>query len=71
MLAEWKDTAPAYKVTEPSPVLQSESVTTGNNQSHGDELTYLRNFTGRAQVFEANIDTDAIIPAEFMPGVWA
>lgn len=71
MLAEWKDTAPAYKVTEPSPVLHSKSVISGNSQSEGDELTYARQFTGRAQVFEANIDTDAIIPAEFMPGMWA
>lgn len=81
MLAEWKSPAPAYQVSEPQPELhslsaidqggqaQNQGVEPGSGSGSEQELRYARKFTGKAQVFEANIDTDAIIPAEFMPGM--
>jgi hypothetical protein len=81
MLAEWRSAAPAYQISEPQPELRAASAIGQAGQAPGpgagdadadanapQGLVYARRFTGRAQVFEDNIDTDAIIPAEFMPG---
>lgn len=69
MLAEWKDTPLAFNISEPEPELLSESILQGSSSDDSGSLEYAQVFTGRAQVFEDNVDTDAIIPAEFMPGM--
>jgi len=68
MLEIWLTKGDPITIIEPAPQLVNHAVqSTGGEIALPDRLA--KTITGRAQVFEDNIDTDAIIPAEFMPGI--
>eukprot|EP00164_Ancoracysta_twista_P004462 GFYU01006019.1.p1 GENE.GFYU01006019.1~~GFYU01006019.1.p1 ORF type:complete len:837 (-),score=296.81 GFYU01006019.1:127-2313(-) len=66
MLEKWLVKGEPITIVEPSPTLNSESSNDGIMKN--EDLTYSEVITGGVQRFEDHIDTDAIIPAEFMPG---
>lgn len=78
MLDVWMDKAGSISMSEPNPPLQETrdatiasrdttgKVADGEKKAAADTANMI---TGRVQRFEDNIDTDAIIPAQFMPGV--
>eukprot|EP01135_Chromosphaera_perkinsii_P002381 Nk52_evm35s222 gene=Nk52_evmTU35s222 len=73
MLDLWVEKQPEIEIVEPNPDFEKESVAQAQldaaNGSKDNPTASLERFTGKVQLFEDNIDTDAIIPAEFMPGI--
>ncbi|KDO28498.1 hypothetical protein SPRG_06737 [Saprolegnia parasitica CBS 223.65] len=63
---EWSPSsfAPAYAIAAPAPVLSAISVP--ESPASPTAKPPPAQFSGRVQVFEDNVDTDAIIPAQFM-----
>ncbi|KAG0015214.1 hypothetical protein BGZ80_009972 [Entomortierella chlamydospora] len=66
MLEMWIEKGKAVVYSEPSPIYYNE-------KTDGQDLpppppSFSATIKGRVQRFEDNIDTDAIIPAQFMPG---
>ena len=55
-----------FKMSEPQPQLKAEGVSSTSKFIPPPEIT--RVIHGRVQKFGSHVDTDAIIPAEFMPG---
>ena len=67
MLENWLDQGEPFTVTEPCPVIAHPgSKTAAGSATVSDFKTFI---SGSVQRFDDHIDTDAIIPAEFMPGV--
>jgi homoaconitate hydratase len=69
-LENWLDETIPIIYSEPNPVLHDPSNPT---QSSGTSTvssppSFSTTITGNVQRFEDNVDTDAIIPAQFMPG---
>ncbi|KAJ1942529.1 hypothetical protein GGF37_003077, partial [Kickxella alabastrina] len=78
----WMDKGEEVTITEPNPTLEEtrgETIASRNTEGSAgpesskdsaehpvDKSTFI---SGKVQRFEDNIDTDAIIPAQFMPGV--
>ncbi|KAF5975154.1 LEU2-beta-isopropyl-malate dehydrogenase [Fusarium coicis] len=61
---------PALRISEPRPEISSNSVPVFLSNSDSDVgATTPRIIPSKVQRFGENVDTDAIIPAEFMPGV--
>ncbi|EXK25128.1 hypothetical protein FOMG_18185 [Fusarium oxysporum f. sp. melonis 26406] len=61
---------PVLKISEPRPEMSSNSVPVLLSSSESDVgATTPRIIRSKVQRFGQNVDTDAIIPAEFMPGV--
>ncbi|OLY85333.1 putative aconitate hydratase [Smittium mucronatum] len=74
MIAEWMEKPGEYVVSEPNPTLLTEgdAVMADSAADASDEIVSDGSddtITGLVQRFGDNIDTDAIIPAQFMPGV--
>ncbi|OMJ30425.1 putative aconitate hydratase [Smittium culicis] len=74
MIAEWMEKPGEYMVSEPNPnfvsdsdVEMTDSTAVASDESDSDSVD--DSFTGLVQRFEDHVDTDAIIPAQFMPGV--
>ncbi|CAG8577318.1 8652_t:CDS:2 [Diversispora eburnea] len=68
-LEQWLDQGSSFVISEPNPILADPN----NPSSLGSDLpppppSFTGSITGKVQVFEDNVDTDAIIPAQFMPG---
>jgi len=68
MLEIWLVPGEKYEIIEPSPQLADSNDALQSALSGDDNLSYDEVIIGKAQVFGDNVDTDAIIPAEFMPG---
>jgi len=70
MLNLWLDKTEPITISEPNPALYDpESVTTTSEDAVTAAPTAsIETVTGKVQRFEDNVDTDAIIPAQFMPG---
>ncbi|KAM0209996.1 hypothetical protein ACHAQI_006108 [Fusarium lateritium] len=66
---------PVLHISEPNPEISSNSVPSILNSAAGSELSSpqtpmsSRVIRSRVQRFGENVDTDAVIPAEFMPGI--
>ncbi|KAJ2368878.1 hypothetical protein H4S02_010022, partial [Coemansia sp. RSA 2611] len=80
MLDVWMDKAEEITVSEPNPELEEtrgETIASRNTdgagasseESAGEPIDTSNFITGKVQRFEDHVDTDAIIPAQFMPGV--
>ncbi|KAJ2366637.1 hypothetical protein H4S02_010435, partial [Coemansia sp. RSA 2611] len=79
MLDIWMDKAGEISVSEPNPKLEDardETIASRNtdgaassSDATGQPEDTSNLITGKVQRFDDNIDTDAIIPAQFMPGV--
>ncbi|KAJ1736912.1 hypothetical protein LPJ72_000962 [Coemansia sp. Benny D160-2] len=79
MLDIWMDKAEDIVVSEPNPALEDtrkETIASRNTdgadaatEDLGEPEDKSTMITGKVQRFDDNIDTDAIIPAPFMPGV--
>ncbi|KAI8319528.1 aconitase iron-sulfur domain-containing protein [Martensiomyces pterosporus] len=81
MLDVWMDKAEEIAVSEPNPVLaEARGETIASRDTDGAAASDAADaagqpadsaslIAGKVQRFEDNIDTDAIIPAQFMPGV--
>ncbi|KAI8929966.1 Isocitrate/isopropylmalate dehydrogenase-domain-containing protein [Entophlyctis helioformis] len=67
MLEMWIEKGEPVTITEPAPVIARPGATTAAGAPAPASFKTL--ITGRVQRFEDHVDTDAIIPAEFMPGV--
>ncbi|CAJ0746258.1 642_t:CDS:2 [Entrophospora sp. SA101] len=73
-LNEWLDKKVSITISEPNPILQgSNNLSEGSSEgpsanSSAEAETLPTTIKGKVQRFEDNIDTDAIIPAQFMPG---
>jgi 3-isopropylmalate dehydratase small subunit len=71
MLDQWLDKNQPIQVSEPNPLyIDSAPASQGNASSSESpsESFGIPIMSGKVQRFEDNIDTDAIIPAQFMPG---
>jgi len=68
-LENWLDETVSITVSEPSPILHDPN-STNESDTHVASAapSFSTTITGKVQRFEDNIDTDAIIPAQFMPG---
>ncbi|KAG5655553.1 hypothetical protein KAF25_003890, partial [Fusarium avenaceum] len=61
---------PVLRISEPRPEMSSNSVPVLLSSSKSDVgATTPRTIRSKVQRFGENVDTDAIIPAEFMPGI--
>ncbi|KAJ2610927.1 hypothetical protein H4S08_003401 [Coemansia sp. RSA 1365] len=80
MLDVWLDKGGYVSVSEPNPKLEqtrdetissrnTDSVGASSADASGQPADTSNLITGKVQRFGDNIDTDAIIPAQFMPGV--
>ncbi|KAJ2722242.1 hypothetical protein GGI07_003449 [Coemansia sp. Benny D115] len=82
MLDYWMDKSESITITEPNPVLEEtrgETIASRNTDGadasseepagSAEPVDKSNLITGKVQRFDDNIDTDAIIPAQFMPGV--
>jgi aconitase A len=73
MLEIWMEKGDPIVISEPNPVLANSDTDTSNRANEDGNNTALPKFetviTGKIQRFDDHVDTDAIIPAEFMPGV--
>ncbi|KAL2911509.1 hypothetical protein HK105_209040 [Polyrhizophydium stewartii] len=67
MLEIWLDKGEAFAISEPCPVVTH--VGGASTSTDREPSTFKTSIAGKVQRFEDHIDTDAIIPAEFMPGV--
>lgn len=68
-LEQWLDQGSSFVISEPNPIYADPN----NPSSLSLDLppppaSYTGSISGKVQVFEDNVDTDAIIPAQFMPG---
>ncbi|KAJ9073352.1 hypothetical protein DSO57_1017414 [Entomophthora muscae] len=70
MLEIWLTKGEPITISEPNPVTFDEAPAALAPASQEEEtsLSFEGIISGKAQVFEDHIDTDAIIPAQFMPG---
>lgn len=70
MLEIWLEKGEPITISEPNPIYAkvAPTQTTDDNEVDASNLEFSGLITGKAQVFEDHIDTDAIIPAQFMPG---
>ncbi|CAI2167948.1 14972_t:CDS:2 [Funneliformis geosporum] len=70
-LGQWLDPKISITISEPNPILYDPSNPLSSD-SISDLLSpstsFSSNIKGKVQRFEDNVDTDAIIPAQFMPG---
>jgi aconitase A len=67
-LEQWLDHGISITISEPSP---NQSITTSDDSSPDlppPPISFSASIKGKVQRFEDNVDTDAIIPAQFMPG---
>ncbi|KAJ1762924.1 hypothetical protein LPJ62_000005 [Coemansia sp. RSA 2167] len=80
MLDVWMDKGIDVTVSEPNPALEAtrgetiaarntDAVESSASVSESEPADSASLISGKVQRFEENIDTDAIIPAQFMPGV--
>ncbi|KAJ1813022.1 hypothetical protein LPJ75_003366, partial [Coemansia sp. RSA 2598] len=80
MLDIWMDKAEEIVISEPNPVLEetrgetiaardTSAVSESSNDGEQQPIDKSNMITGKVQRFGDNVDTDAIIPAQFMPGV--
>ncbi|KAJ2704390.1 hypothetical protein FB645_003313 [Coemansia sp. IMI 203386] len=79
MLDIWMDKAEEIVISEPNPVLEETrgetiaardtSAVTESSDDAAQPVDKTNMITGKVQRFGDNVDTDAIIPAQFMPGV--
>ncbi|CAG8544302.1 4269_t:CDS:2 [Paraglomus occultum] len=68
-LENWLDETVSITVSEPNPILHDPNSTNESDTSViSPAPSFSTTITGKVQRFEDNIDTDAIIPAQFMPG---
>jgi len=68
-LENWLDETVSITFSEANPVLHNPNSTNGSGtHAVSPAPSFSTTITGKVQKFEDNIDTDAIIPAQFMPG---
>ncbi|KAG0058081.1 hypothetical protein BGZ89_001573 [Linnemannia elongata] len=67
MLEQWIEKGKPVVYSEPVPILYDEASADGSSLP-APPPSFSATIKGRVQRFEDNIDTDAIIPAQFMPG---
>jgi homoaconitate hydratase len=68
-LEQWLDPEISITITEPNPILHDPSNTSSDSSDLSMPPTsFSESIKGKVQRFEDNVDTDAIIPAQFMPG---
>ncbi|KAF0442180.1 3-isopropylmalate dehydrogenase [Gigaspora margarita] len=69
-LEQWLDTGVSFTISEPNPILSDpDHLKAGDSDTLPPKSLADVIITGKVQRFEDNIDTDAIIPAQFMPGI--
>jgi aconitase A len=67
-LEQWLDSGISITISEPNPVIYDQSNNTSDSSDLPQTISFSSMIKGKVQRFEDNIDTDAIIPAQFMPG---
>ncbi|CAG8532888.1 4523_t:CDS:2 [Ambispora leptoticha] len=69
-LEQWLQKGEPITISEPNPLLlDPNSVQSKDTSAKPQTKSFLPSFiAGKVQRFEDNVDTDAIIPAQFMPG---
>src|ERR1044072_3914936 len=67
-LEQWLDPGISITISEPNPILHDQSSTTSDSSDLPQTVSFSASIKGKVQRFEDNVDTDAIIPAQFMPG---
>ncbi|CAG8534300.1 6672_t:CDS:2 [Cetraspora pellucida] len=69
-LEQWIDSGVSFTISEPNPILcDPNDPKAGKSDSLPSKSLSDVTITGKVQRFEDNVDTDAIIPAQFMPGI--
>jgi homoaconitate hydratase len=69
-LEQWLDPEISITISEPNPILHDPSNASSDSSSDlsSQSTSLSESIKGKVQRFEDNVDTDAIIPAQFMPG---
>ncbi|KAG9288726.1 hypothetical protein G9A89_004345 [Geosiphon pyriformis] len=68
-LEQWLEKGEPITISEPNPILFDVNATqSGDLSLAAPPPSFSETIIGKVQRFEDNVDTDAIIPAQFMPG---
>ncbi|GBB85974.1 hypothetical protein RclHR1_12400002 [Rhizophagus clarus] len=69
-LEQWLDPEISITISEPNPILHDQPDTSSDSSSDlpSQPTSLSASIKGKVQRFGDNVDTDAIIPAQFMPG---